>query len=510
MQKNKFSSNVIFIMGLPGSGKTFLAEHLSSVLSATHISSDKVRETLHKKGKYQSEDKEDVYREMKNLLSESLQKNENVIVDTTFYLRKLRNEFEEVAKIYSNKVYWIWTTATEKTIKKRVSKKRPDSEADFEIYQLIRDQFEPIKVEHLEIKTDKLSIQKNIKRALEYCKLEYYIFPKKKISILNERILNVIETHISTLLITKQYVYKLKKPLRFSFLDFSTLEKRKYYCEEEFQLNNRLTDGMYLEVLPVTQQGSDFFIGDLAGNIVDYTVKMKRIEASKQMHLLLEKNKITKKNIEQIAQKLVPFHKNATVITTDLEITELKENFNDIHSVQKNIKEKLGNDFEQIIKKAIRFSDNFIENNAALFKERIEREMIRDGHGDLHSGNIFINKKPIIFDCIEFSSKLREIDILNELAFFCIDLDAYQQADLAVYFMEKYQELFSEILNSANDKKLFLYYKLYRANIRAKVLTLKDVQNQDLQKREETLNEVIIYLNLMDKYLSELSNTKYS
>ncbi len=506
MRNDTSSPKVIFVMGLPGSGKTFLAMHLTKILSATHISSDRVRKTLQKNGQYQSKDKEVVYQEMKRLLAKGLQQNENVIVDTTFYQQKTRNEFEALAKKYSSKIYWIRTTANEKTIQKRVAKKRPDSEADFQIYQLIQKQFEPIKMEYLEIKTDNDAIEKNIKRVVAYCELDYYIFPKKKISILHEPVLNVMETHISILLLTKQYVYKLKKPLRFSFLDFSTLEKRKFYCEEEFRLNNRLTHDMYLDVVPVIQEGSDFFIGKSGDHIVDYAVKMKRIKASQQMHLLLEKNKITKKHIEQMVQKLVPFHKNAKVISTPLNTTELKENFNDLRSMQETIKEKLGNDFEEIVEKAIRFSDNFVDKNIAFFKERIQRKMIRDVHGDLHSGNIFIDEEIIIFDCIEFNSKLRELDILNELAFFCIDLDAYNQTDLAMYFMEKYLVLFPEILISPFDQELFLYYKIYRTNIRAKVLLLKAAQNQDLKKGKNKLDEVIIYLKLMDQYLSDLSD----
>ena len=165
MRNDKFSSKVIFIMGLPGSGKTFLATHLSNILGATHISSDRVRKTLQKNGQYRSKDKKAIYQEMKKLLAKGLEQNENVIVDTTFYQQKIRDEFEALAKKYSTKIYWILTTANEKTTQKRVAKKRPDSEADFRIYQLIRDQFEPIKKEYLEIKTDKDSIKKKYKTS---------------------------------------------------------------------------------------------------------------------------------------------------------------------------------------------------------------------------------------------------------------------------------------------------------------------------------------------------------
>lgn len=322
----------------------------------------------------------------------------------------------------------------------------------------------------------------------------------RKIAIVHELLCEVIETHISLILLTKQYVYKIKKPVRFSFLDFSMLAQRKYYCGEELKLNNRLTDEIYLDVVPVTQVQDTFFIGKNEGKIIDYAVKMKRIKASKQMHLLLEKNQVTRNDIEKIANKLVPFHQAAKVISRPLNLVEMKENFNDIRSVKYFVKKEIGEEYEKIINACIQFSDRFLEDNNKFLTSRIDKGMIRDGHGDLHSSNIFLDEEPIIFDCLEFNAKFREIDILNELAFFCLDLEAYDHEDLSVFFMKKYRQFFPEIIQTDFETQLFLYYKLYRANIRAKVISIKAKQIKVGEEKEKLFQEITTYLHLMEKY----------
>ena len=326
----------------------------------------------------------------------------------------------------------------------------------------------------------------------------------ENIIIINESILEIIETHISLLLLTKQYVYKMKKSIQFSFVDLSTIEKRKYLCEEELRLNQRLTTGMYLEVVSINKIDNKYFIGKSEGEIVDYALKMKRIESSKQMHLLLQKNKVSQDDIERIVEVLVPFHQNAKIISRPFSILEMKDNFNDIESVQFFIKKELGDKYKNIIKSALHFSNDFLEKNISFFKTRIQSNMIREVHGDLHSSNIFIDVPPIIFDCIEFNSKFREIDILNELAFFCMDLEAYEQEGLSAFFMEKYLQLFPQVLKNEQDAELFLYYKLYRSNVRAKVHVLKAQHLPKGRKKKEFLSILTIYLQLMEKYLSIL------
>lgn len=168
MQKTT-APKVIFIMGLPGSGKTFLAKHLAQAINAVHLSSDAVRNKINKRGHYRPEDKQQVYDTMLKELKKNLEKNQTVVVDSTFYQQQTRQHFLEVAKAVSKEIFWIMTTADEPTIKKRVSKKRPDSEADFKIYLLVKQNFEAVNFDYLEIKTDQLSLEENLQTVKKYC-----------------------------------------------------------------------------------------------------------------------------------------------------------------------------------------------------------------------------------------------------------------------------------------------------------------------------------------------------
>src|SRR5690606_12875986 len=122
------------------------------------------------------------------------------------------------------------------------------------------------------------------------------------------------ETHISYVILTEKYAYKIKKPIKTSFLDFSTLELRQYYCQRELELNRRLAASMYLEVLPVRKKGTEFYIGQEEGEIVDYTLKMQRMDNRREMDELLKKGEVTEAHIVKIARKISRFHQEVEVI----------------------------------------------------------------------------------------------------------------------------------------------------------------------------------------------------
>ena len=159
------------IGGLPGSGKSYLANALSKKINAVHLSSDLVRKDLNKRGKYDFTDKEIIYTQMKRMLNDYLINGKNVIVDTTFYKSKLRNEIIEIAKRNKSNAYFIITTAPEETIKERVSKKRNDSEADFEVYKLVKGLFDPVHIDYLELNTSDESLEELINKVIRYCKI---------------------------------------------------------------------------------------------------------------------------------------------------------------------------------------------------------------------------------------------------------------------------------------------------------------------------------------------------
>jgi len=312
----------------------------------------------------------------------------------------------------------------------------------------------------------------------------------------------LLETHISWVFLCSNFVYKIKKPMHYSFLDFSTIDKRKYYCEREIELNKRLTDDIYLDVLPVKEISGNFFIGNEEGEIIDYAVQMRRLDKNKQMDILLVQNKVTETDIKNLAEKIAQFHKSTRVIY-DKNFLDVQEKFNDLAQEKDFVQQVLNKESCDIIEGAIHVSNIFIENNKALLAERLNAGFFRDCHGDLHSRNIFLLPSPQPFDCIEFNDDFRQIDVLNEVAFLCMDLDAFGRQDLSELFINHYNNLFPSIRNE-EEQKLFVFYKAYRSNVRAKVNSLRAKDAKNDEERKLIFAEVSKYLRLMNGYITQL------
>jgi len=309
----------------------------------------------------------------------------------------------------------------------------------------------------------------------------------------------LVETHISWVIICDQFVYKIKKPIQYSFLDFSTLALRKHFCEREIELNRRLTDNIYLDVQPIYEWQGRFTIGGKLGTIVDYAVRMNKVDREMQMDILLMKNKVTETHIRSLADKIAFFHKYTEIIYKK-DPLDIQEKFNDLGTEKEFLAEQLDGNNSNIISHAIGASDTFIAKNKELLAARLKAGFFRDCHGDLHSRNIFLLSSPQPFDCIEFNDDFRQIDVLNEVAFLCMDLDAFGRQDLSVKFIDHYNHYFPTI-TTEKDKSLFIYYKSYRANVRAKVNSLRAKSTEEHIEKTKALSAVEKYLLLMDSYL---------
>ena len=318
----------------------------------------------------------------------------------------------------------------------------------------------------------------------------------------NSTQLELIETHISWVFLGEQFAFKIKKPIKYSFLDFSTMEKRKYYCEREIELNKRLSDDIYLDVLPVKEASGRFVIGNEEGETIDHAVRMRRLDRSLQMDNLLLNNKVTRHHIQQLARKIASFHDTASVIHTK-DFDSFPREFNDLKNEKEFLSGYLAFSTTMIIDRAIAASDGFIEETRDLLEDRLKRGFFRDCHGDLHSRNIFLLPDPQPFDCIEFNDDFRAIDVLNEVAFLCMDLDAFGRQDLSELFLNYYSS-FSHIMNTSRDYRLFIYYKMYRANVRAKVNSLRARSACNDTARRLSLNETEKYLRLISSYIKML------
>jgi uncharacterized protein len=311
------------------------------------------------------------------------------------------------------------------------------------------------------------------------------------------------ETHISWVILRSKYAYKIKKPVQYSFLDFSTLEKRKYYCEREVELNKRLASKMYLKAMPVFLDDETFSLVE-GNSIIDYAVMMNKMDSSKEMRAMLERNSVSDTTIEKLAKRIAAFHLNAAVVKNKFDIDNMREKYNDLSSVKEFISEHCDSSFADIINRAIQRSDTFLNSKRNYFQERSSQGMIRDVHGDLHSGNIFLYEDPVIFDCIEFNDDFRHIDVLDEIAFFCMDLEAYNRADLSRLFYDNYF-LHSKMKETGESKTLFNYYKSYRANVRAKTNALNAMASVDDEVRLEMKMETEKYLKLLESYSIKIS-----
>ncbi|MCX8150909.1 MAG: phosphotransferase [Candidatus Bathyarchaeota archaeon] len=312
--------------------------------------------------------------------------------------------------------------------------------------------------------------------------------------------IELVQTHISFVFLTNKYAYKVKKAVDLGFLDFTTLENRKLYCEKELALNKRLCEDLYLEVVPINKANTIKIKGE--GKTVEYAVKMRRVPQEKMLQTLLEKNQVDRALIEKIAEIIANFHSKAETNNRISDFgslaileTNWKENFDQTEEfVGKTISMPLFKSIHDRIR-------SFTRRNGSLFEKRVAEGKIRDCHGDIHSGNIFVTDKIYIFDAIEFNERFRYSDVASDVAFLAMDLDFKNRADLANFLVEKY-------VASSGDSELALllpFYKCYRAYVRGKVLSFKFKDpNVRAQEKRAAAKEAKAYFKLAGMYAKSL------
>jgi len=310
--------------------------------------------------------------------------------------------------------------------------------------------------------------------------------------------IQLIETHISLLFLTGSYVYKVKKPVDFGFLDFTTLEKRKYFCEQEVRLNRRLSPDIYLGVVNITCDG-DRVSFDGRGEVEEYAVKMKQIPEELLMDKLLDRGRVTPEMIKAVSEKLVRFYSEA-------ETSELIKSF----ARPERVKQDTDENFEQTEKyigvtiskdtfeEVQRRTNEFFRVRNKIFHLRIASDRIRDCHGDLRLEHIFWGDEIAIFDCIEFNERFRYTDVTADIAFLAMDLDCHGREDLTGHLVRTYIEKSGdrEITNILD------FYKCYRAYVRGKVESFRlDDPNIPEKEKKEALKRAQKYFELSHRYV---------
>ena len=297
-----------------------------------------------------------------------------------------------------------------------------------------------------------------------------------------------VQTHISYVFIVPPYVYKFKKAVDFGFLDYSTLKKRKYFCEQEVELNRRLCSEIYIGVVAITKDKEGFKIerepADEA-EIVEYAVKMKKLEDTYFLHYYIDQSTLTHEHLNRVADKLADFYvkQSPDENVRSYGKTE-KIRFNtDENFIQ--TKEFIGETITRETFSAIKYyTDTYLKLKKGLFQKRLDENRIVDGHGDLHLEHIHVSPGGIcIYDCIEFSERLRCGDQAVDLAFLAMDLDYNDRWSEARYFVNQ----IAQKLDDPDLKIIIDFYKCYRAYVKGKVKSLKSRKRRLKKVTEEKL-----------------------
>lgn len=271
----------------------------------------------------------------------------------------------------------------------------------------------------------------------------------------------VVQTHTSWVLLLKDVVYKIKKPVNFGFLDYSTLEKRLENCQKEVLLNRRLCQWVYLDVIPISLVDGQYRIED-PSNPVEYAVKMRRIPEERLLKNMLDK--VSKEDMKRLANHIADFHLKAERKDEYGRLEVMKFNTDEnFMQTEKYIGITISKEDYEFIKER---TEGFYSKYAELFEKRIKEGRIRDGHGDIRLEHVaFLDEGICVFDCIEFNERFRCGDMLNDMCFLSMELDFAGREELSKAYEEEY-------IKRTEDKeaKLFLpFFKCYRAYVRGKV-----------------------------------------
>jgi aminoglycoside phosphotransferase family enzyme/predicted kinase len=274
------------------------------------------------------------------------------------------------------------------------------------------------------------------------------------------------ETHISLVFLTDRYAYKIKKPVDFGFVNYSTLEKRRRWCEQEVILNRRLSTAVYLDVVALSHDGSTYRFAD-TGTVVEYAIKMRRLPATATLDVQLKQGAASVSTMTDLARQLAAFHATHPVPVasepygTHARVrADWQENFDQTTDA---IGRTLSSDQYTHIQQAVMA---FLTQRERCFEQRVEAGRIRDCHGDLRAEHIYLEEGALqIIDCIEFNPQFRYIDEVSDMAFLAMDLDRLGFAAEAHVFVRAYVE-------ASGDTTLYRvldFYRCYRAYVRGKV-----------------------------------------
>lgn len=307
----------------------------------------------------------------------------------------------------------------------------------------------------------------------------------------------VIETHISWVVLTGEYAYKLKKPVNFGFLDFTSLAQRKHFCEQELLLNNRLTENLYLEVVPITGSAEAPLIGG-EGEPIEYALKMRQFPQSQLLNNLQANGELSARHIDAMAEQIARFHEATPRVpaeraegSPEFAMAPVLQNFEQILPF---LSEKA--DLDQLAALEAWARAEY-DRLLPLLEQRKAGGFIRECHGDIHLGNAtLIDGEVVIFDCIEFNEPFRFTDVWADTGFLAMDLEDRGLKCLARRFISLYLEHTGDYAGLP----LLNFYKAYRAMVRAKIALFSMPAGATGLQKANALRQYRNYANLAESY----------
>jgi len=319
----------------------------------------------------------------------------------------------------------------------------------------------------------------------------------------------LIQTHISWVLLTGEYAYKIKKPANFGFLDFSSLAQRKYYCEQELRLNRRTASGIYLDVVAILgPPEAPFVTKDPAkiqassANIIEYAVKMRQFDPEASLERLLDDEDKLASQLDKLAVKIADFHQHhALQVAADSPFGTAAEIFAPVQQNFEQIRPLLTGQQERV---QLDYLEGWAKATYQCLRDKLEDRkrdgFVRECHGDMHLGNVtLIDNEATLFDCIEFNESFRCIDVLNDLAFLLMDLDDQGLRGLSARTRNLYLEQTGDYAGLYTLK----FYKAYRAMVRCKIalftMTSTGLAAEDVAREGQKYKR---YLQLAERYMN--------
>jgi aminoglycoside phosphotransferase family enzyme/predicted kinase len=309
----------------------------------------------------------------------------------------------------------------------------------------------------------------------------------------------LIETHISWVFLTDRFAYKLKKPVQFEFLDFSTPELRHEACRHEVALNRRLSPGVYLGVIPLARTSLGTLTVDAEGEPVDWLVKMKRLPADAALDVMIRDGTIAAPAIERLAETLSDFYQNLPPVTLTVEDYR--------HSIERHVaanRNELAARTHHLDRPVVQRVHSaqlcVLRLTPELLDDRVRNGRIVEGHGDLRPEHVYFSPSPLVIDCIEFNREFRVLDVIDELAFLGMECDFLGADGIAAPIFQRYFDQSGD----SPPQLLIDFYRTYRACVRAKVCALRAEQLAD-EARSKWIASASKYLSLADRYSRSLA-----